>query len=209
MLIFAVTGFAQENATTQNDGINSVFGNNQKVKLGWMVGGSTAYTQFDGKDVWMAGLSAGLIIDHNFTIGITGRSWCNRDEVYFPNAKDTTGAYLEGGYGGLLLEYTLFPKSVVHVTFPVMIGAGGLTYTSRYQYTEWDEDEWDTHYKSLGSDAFFIVEPGIMAEVTIFKFMRLDAGVGYRYTAGLDLINTPDNLLNNFTAAVGLKFGKF
>jgi hypothetical protein len=45
--------------------------------------------------------------------------------------------------------------------------------------------------------------------LNILKFMRLNAGVSYRYTAGVDLINTPDNFMNNFTATVGLRFGKF
>jgi hypothetical protein len=39
--------------------------------------------------------------------------------------------------------------------------------------------------------------------------MRLNAGISYRYAAGLDLLNTSDDLMNNFTVNVGLKFGKF
>ena len=76
---------------------------------------------------------------------------------------------------------------------------------------DWDEDDWecDDDTYTLDTDGFFVVEPGVRAEINLFKFMRLNAGVSYRYAAGLDLIYTPGNLLNNFTGTVGLKFGKF
>jgi hypothetical protein len=200
---------AQEASKAANDEMNTLFGKGGKPKIGWFVGIDPGYTQFDGRDVWMGGLSAGMIINHNFTIGLSGRGWTNRNGMYYPEVTDTAGAYLEGGYGGLLLEYTLFPKSVVHVTFPVLIGAGGASYITDQEYDEWDEDEWDNCHKNLDSDAFFVIEPGVRAEVNILKFMRLNAGISYRYVGDLQLINTSGDLMNNFTATVGLKFGKF
>jgi hypothetical protein len=61
----------------------------------------------------------------------------------------------------------------------------------------------------MDKDDFFVIEPGVRAELNILKFMRLNAGISYRYTAGVDLINTSDTFMNNFTATVGLRFGKF
>lgn len=208
-LIIAIVVNAQQENQEKTDEMNTVFGKGKKVKIGWFVGIDPGYTQFDKRDVWLGGLSAGMIIDHNFTIGLTGRGWVNRDEMLYTDVTDTAGVYLEGGYGGLLLEYTLFPKSLVHVTFPVMIGAGGATYVTEKEYREWDGDEWDDHHKSLDSDAFFVVEPGVRAEINLLKFMRLNAGISYRYVGDLQLINTSKDLMNNFTATVGLKFGKF
>lgn len=200
---------AQEETKKSNDDFQTLFGNSEKTQIGWFVGIDPGYTQFDKRDVWMGGLSGGVIINHRFTVGLTGRGWCNRDGMYYSNVTDTAGAYLEGGYGGLLLEYTLFPKSVVHVTFPVMIGVGGASYVTSKEYLEWDEDEWDTHHLTIDSDAFFVIEPGVRAEFNLLKFMRLNAGISYRYVGDLQLINTSKDLMNNFTATVGLKFGKF
>jgi len=213
-LIFALLlGFlyvnAQQESTKSNDDINTVFGKGGKAKIGWFVGIDPGFTQFDKRDVWLGGISAGMIINHNFTIGLSGRAWTNRNGMFYDNVTDTAGAYLEGGYGGLLLEYTLFPKSLIHVTFPVIIGAGGATYVTEYEYEEWDEHGYDYCHKTLDSDAFFVIEPGVRAEVNILKFMRLNAGISYRYVGGLQLINTSGDLMNNFTASVGLKFGKF
>jgi len=198
----------QEPAQSGND-LNTVFGQGGHTQIGWFIGLDQAYTQFDKRDVWMGGLNFGMIVNHNFSIGLSGKGWCNREGLYYSDVTDTAGAYLEGGYGGLLLEYTLFPKSAVHVTFPLVIGAGGASYVTDYDYHEGNHNANDDWYKTLDTDPFFVIEPGIRAEVNIFKFMRLDAGVSYRYTSGLELINTPDNLMNNFTASVGLKFGKF
>jgi hypothetical protein len=209
LLFAAVLVNAQNESSGTSDDIKTVFNKGDNIKVGWFVGIDPGYTQFDNRDVWLGGLSVGLILDHNFSIGLTGRGWTNHDGMFYPNVTDTAGAYLEGGYGGLLLEYTLFPKSVVHVTFPVLVGAGGASYVTDKEYRDWDNDH-DAHtHKSLDSDAFFVVEPGVRAEVNILKFMRLNAGISYRYVGNLELINTSSDMMNNFTATVGLKFGKF
>jgi hypothetical protein len=64
-------------------------------------------------------------------------------------------------------------------------------------------------HKTLETNVFFSCEPGIRAEVYILKFMRFNAGFSYRYVRGLELINTPSDMMNNFSATAGLKFGKF
>jgi hypothetical protein len=101
------------------------------------------------------------------------------------------------------------PTFPVHVNFPILIGGGGLVYNT---WNIWnddhnDGDSWDGY--TIDWDAFFVVEPGVMVELNLVKFMRLDVGVSYRYTPDLDLVNTPGSLINNFNANVSLKFGKF
>jgi len=48
-----------------------------------------------------------------------------------------------------------------------------------------------------------------MMGVNLIKFMRLDAGVTYRFAPEIDLPQTSSVLLNSFNAVVSLKFGKF
>lgn len=212
-LIAGLVAFTMVNAqteTNENTGeINTVFGKNGRPAVGWFIGLDHGYTQFESRDVWTGGLNFGMIIDHKFSIGLTGTGWTNRNGMYYENISGDDGAYLEGGYGGLLLEYTLFPKSLVHLTIPVMIGGGGVSYISESDIPVWDEDEWDFDNVVIDDDLFFVVEPGIRAEMNVFRFMRLNAGVSYRHTEGLQMINTSEDLMNNFTATVGLKFGKF
>lgn len=210
ILLFAVLFVnAQNDANQKGDDIKTVFGKGNKTKLGWFVGIDPAYSQFKGKNVWLAGINGGLIINHHFAIGLAGRAWVNRNELFYPDVTDTVGAYLEGGYGGFLFEYTLFPKSVIHVTFPVIIGGGGASYVTNLEYDTWEDGHWTKNHKSLDSDAFFVIEPGVRAEVNLLKFMRLNAGVSYRYVGDLKLINTSSDLMRNWAVTIGLKFGKF
>lgn len=208
LLTMIVTN-AQENTPKTSGEMQTVFGKDGKPDVGWFIGIESGYSQFDNRDVWLGGMNFGMIIDHRLSIGLAGQGWYNREEMYFPDATDTAGAYLEGGYGGLLLEYTLFPKSAVHLTFPVLIGGGAVSYVSKNEYLEWDEDEWDTHHVVLADDVFFVIEPGVRAEINVLSFMRLNAGISYRYTDNFQLVNTSNDLMNNFSATVGLKFGKF
>jgi hypothetical protein len=212
-VIFAmltVTIFAQDNAgtTKQNDEMKTLFGKGNKVKIGWFVGPNGGYTSFGSNDIALAGLTVGMIINHNFTIGLTGFGAANSDYLKFRNYIDSTDARLEAGYGGLLLEYTLFPRSTVHVTFPVMIGGGNLSYYPVGEDNNWSNGNKD-HRKAIDQDAFFVVEPGVRAEVNILKFMRFGVGVSYRYTPDLDMLKTSSDFINNFTANASLKFGKF
>jgi len=210
LVIFLFGAMAQGQQEAQTNGnMNTLFGKNGKNSLGWMIGVESGYTQFDKRDVWLGGIGVGMVIDHSFTIGLAGQGWVNRQGMYYENIEDTVGAYLEGGYGGLMLEYTLFPGSAVHLTFPVLIGGGGANYISGVETYEWDDDEWDTDYEMLDFDTFFVIQPGIRAEISLLSFMRLNAGISYRYINELQMINTPGDMMNNFTATVGLKFGKF
>jgi hypothetical protein len=208
-LFVIVVANAQHDTLKSSDDMNTVFGKGGKTTLGWFIGIDPGYTQFDNRDVWLGGLSVGMVINHNFTIGLSGRGWVNRQGMYYAHVTDTAGAYLEGCYGGLLLEYTLFPKSLIHVTFPVLIGAGSASYVTGKENNEWDGNNNNACKKTLCSDGFFVCEPGVRAELNILKFMRLNAGISYRYVGGLQLVNTSSTMMNNFTATVGLKFGKF
>jgi hypothetical protein len=208
-IVAALTLNAQQEAQKSTDELKTIFGKSGEPSVGWFIGIDQSYTQFENRDVWTGGLNFGMIIDHQLSLGFAGHGWYQRDEMYYTGITDTAGAYLEGGYGGVLLEYTLFPKSPVHLTFPVLIGGGAATYVSDKEYLEWDEDEWDTDLAIIDDDILFVIEPGIRAEVNLLKFMRLNAGISYRYVDGLQLVNTSDDLMNNFNATVGLKFGKF
>lgn len=210
MILLAVYVNAQEETAIPTDEIKTVIGKTEKIKLGWYVALDGGYTKFDTRDVWLAGLSAGLIVSHNFTIGGWGRSFVYNQGMYNPNITETSGGYLHGAYGGLLLEYILMPKSVVHVNFPLLIG-GGSTFYVRYDNDGNNPINWESSDDKdvIDDDDFFVVEPGVRAEVNILRFMRLNAGISYRYAAGLEMVNTPNNYINNFTATVGLRFGKF
>jgi hypothetical protein len=210
LALFATALFAQdEKSNTTGDDMNTLFGKGNNTTVGWFVGPTGGYTRFCSSDVALAGIEAGMVINHHFTIGLTGTGVANSDYLTYNNIVDTASVRLEGCYGGLLLEYTLFPKSVIHVTFPLMIGGGQMSYITTNGNESWDEEGSDCDNRKIDEDNFFVVEPGVKAEINILKFMRFGVGVSYRYTPDLDMINTSSSFINNFTASASLKFGKF
>jgi hypothetical protein len=179
----------------------TLFNNPQPV--GWYVAPEFGYTKFDDKDVFLSGISGGVIFNHSFSLGMSGYGIVNSYNLQYSDIAPPDDLYLYGGYGGLKMEYILNPSKVVHVSFPLLIGGGALSYNRHndmdYNYME----------ESYASDGFFVVEPGVMVGVNLIKFMRLDAGVTYRFAPNIDLPNTSSVLLNGFNAIASLKFGKF
>jgi len=184
----------------------------QKPHIGYYIGPEFAYTQFTGnKNVFMLGLSLGTTINRWFGIGLAGYGIINSGNlVYDKLVYDSVNhkykdCNLFGGYGGLNLEFTVLPKSPVHVTFPVLIGLGGLTYL---YFPEKDWYYYDNN-ENIDWDVFFVVQPGVKVEFNVVKFFRIGVGASYRYVPDLDLINTSTSAVNQFNANISLKFGKF
>jgi hypothetical protein len=114
------------------------------------------------------------------------------------------------GYGGLLLEFIAMPKKAVHLSFPVLIGAGGANLgASTYVGQSNDIGEYLATYDFIEHTGFFVFEPGVHVELNMTKFFRLSAGGTYRYIAGADLEHLENNDLSGFTFSFALKFGAF
>jgi hypothetical protein len=179
------------------------------VTVGYYFGTEGTYTQFDGRNVFLGGLSMGVIVDHFFSVGLAGYGILNSGNLWYDNITpiDSMGAYLYGGYGGVKFEFRIQPMSPIHLNFPILIGGGGLVYNTWTYHNH--QDYYYNDGLTLDWDAFFVVEPGVMVEVNLVRFMRLGAGISYRYAPDLDLMNTKSNLINNFNANFSLKFGKF
>jgi len=217
--------FAQDTQTTPasagTNEIHTLFkkGNGScKVPLGYFIEMNGGYTQFRHKSVFLPGMSMGVILNHHWTVGLTGSIIGNMNGVsYHHTSHDSTGSTkhrttLNGGYGGLLVEYTLFPRSRVHVAFPLMIG-GGYMYRSRQVYHSDSVFSYssyhDWNHGIISSDHFFVVEPGVRVECNVVKSLRIGFGISYRYAPDFDLKHTSSDLLNQFTAKLILRFGKF
>jgi hypothetical protein len=210
IMCFAVqaqTNTKSDASYKENNEIQTLFSHSGPV--GWWISPDFSYTQIDSRDVFLGGMSGGVIIDHSFSVGLAGYGIMNSLNLKFTGINDTADVYLYGGYGGLKLEYRLFPKKMVNIAFPLLIGGGGVAYSF------WGHDEWnnyDPHEDfdyTYAWDSFFVIEPGVVVGLNLLKFMRLDAGLSYRYAPGIELPNTNSNILNGFNASISLKFGKF
>lgn len=205
MMLGAIILHAQDNKNTEE--YRTLFGSDE-ITHGGYGGLAINYSQIDGKDALLVGARGGWIINHGIAIGLGGYGFAN-EMKYQKTIEGINDKYtLAGGYGGLLIEPIIGGNWPVHVSIPVLIGAGGVAYINNYYYSD-DLNSDDCHHRSEDADAFFVIEPGIELELNMVKFMRLAIGGYYRYTSDLELADTNSDILNGFSAGVTLKFGKF
>ena len=161
----------------------------------------------------------GWIIGHKFVLGgagyglTTNNTFSYTEELLRPSGTpvdSTRRLKIDMGYGGLLLEYIAFPKKAVHLSFPVIIAAGGTSIGSKIVSDTLNQpyDQWSS-YDLVESSAFFLVEPGVHIDLNMVKFFQLSIGASYRFISGTNLERLNNSDLSDLTFNLALKFGKF
>lgn len=162
------------------------------------------YTKINGQDALLMGGRGEWIIGHGFGLGLGGYGFIN-DPIYDPI--DDLNYSLAGGYGGLVMEPILFGWFPVHLSLPIMIGAGGVANTS-YTANVYDPYEyWDGYVEE--ATAFFATEFGAEVEFNLVRFFRLALFGSYRYTSDIRMEGIPTNALRGWSAGMTFKFGSF
>ena len=124
-------------------------------------------------------------------------------------------------FSGFQVEYTPKPNSLIHVSFPLMIGAirsedpNYLINNPQnqnnpqfgnpgpgYMYHNFDDDR--SMFNNRGPVAFGI-QPGVSLEINVFKYAKLFGAVNYRFAAGQS--STAD--MKGVSGQIGLKLGLF
>jgi len=150
---------------------------------------------FGGRFEWIAAQSIGF--------GFGGKGFIN--EYHYEPTIDKE-AFLTGGYGGLYIEPILLPRFPVHLAFPVLLGAGGISYVTK-------DMEFDDNFIE-DSEAFLIVEPSAELELNITRHFRLAFGASYIITTPFDIGTSGNSFassesLEGWNYTVTFKFGKF
>ena len=188
------------NTLNAKDEVNTLF--KKPHSNGGYGGISFGYTNINDKNTFISGAKGGWILDHGLVLGLAGYGFTNNIN-YSTNSDERI---LAGGYGGLLIEPIIFPKSPVHVSFPVLIGGGGLTSFENSGY-------WDPY--DYPATVYFIFTVGAELELNIVSFFRIAIGVDYRFTPDIILNDitgdqlVPTDVMRGFSANLVLKFGKF
>jgi hypothetical protein len=124
-------------------------------------------------------------------------------------------------FSGFQLEYTPKPNSLLHISFPLMIGAirsedpNNLmsnpqnqnnpqfsTYGPGYMNHDFDDDR--GMFNGRGPTTFGI-QPGVSLELNVFKYAKLFGAMNYRFAAGQN--STAD--MKGVSGQIGLKVGLF
>jgi hypothetical protein len=165
---------------------------------------TTGYSSIDGYHAVLFGGRFSWIASHSIGIGIGATGFIN--EFHYEPAPVDKDVFLTGGYGGLYIEPILFPRSPVHVSFPVLLGGGGISFISK--------DAAFNDNLIEDSKAFLLIEPSAELELNLTKFFRLAFGASYRFPTQFD-VGLPGTYtidvesLKTLSYTVTFKFGKF
>lgn len=183
-----------------------------KVDHGGFGGPAVKFTNVKGEFGVLVGGYGGWLIDHTIMLGGGGFGLVN-DIRATPAAEALYDApyarplYLEFGYGGGIIEVILRSDDVLHLYGNVLIGGGSATYRRGWNDRTFSDGS-ERHYGDY--DGFFVVEPSVNAELNLTTWMRLGAGVSYRYISGIGILEGISNKdLSGASGQLTVKFGAF
>ena len=182
--------------------VQTVF--NQNSGSGGYGAFTIGYTQINGRDALLMGGRGEWVVGHGFGLGLGGYGFVN-DPVY--NTFNNLNYSVAGGYGGLMMEPILFGWFPVHVSFPILIGAGGV---SSFSYvTDWSDpyEYYPANFEEAA--AFFVTEVGMEIEFNLVRFFRLAIFGSYRYTPDINMIFISPDALRGWSGGMTFKFGSF
>ena len=185
----------------KNKEIKTLLGRNRS---GGAYGSFTmGYSMIDNKNAVLVGGRLSWIASHSIGIGIGGTGFLN--EFHYEPSIDRD-VFLTGGYGGIYIEPILLPRSPVHLSFPVLLGAGGISYVS-------NDPDINNHLIE-DSELFLLIEPSAELELNLTRHFRLAFGVSYRFPTpfNVGISGTPSanaEALKGKSYMVTFKFGKF
>jgi hypothetical protein len=203
LVLFCVSAFSQDPELEyyKSKEIKTLMGRSRQG--GGYCAFTSGYSMIDDKQAVLIGGRFGWLASHWVGIGLGATGFLNEFHYEPSLNKDV---FLAGGYGGLYVEPIVFPRSPVHVSFPVLFGAGGISYVSK------DADINDNLIED--SEVFLLIEPSAELELNLTRFFRIALGGSYRFPTAFNvgLNGTPRasaESLKGMSYTISLKFGKF
>jgi len=163
---------------------------------GWYVAPSFGVTAAAGHFGYSTGIRGAWVMNRTFGVGLSASSLGWNGET-----REGSGVGVgrtRGAYGGLLLQYNLAERGLVHGFVDATLGGGA---TCEDDPSGGDTSCHDTH-------AFLVVEPAANLEINVISFMRVAIGAGYRF-AGPGSARAFGSDMSGLVARTSLEFGRF
>jgi hypothetical protein len=162
---------------------------------GWYVAPSFGATTLDGSLTSLVGLRGGWLINRQFGIGLAGSAF-GWDSTYIDTPSPRSR--IDGGYGGLLLQYIIASDRIVHGSIDATIGGGGLCFDPTTGKRECNDRV-----------VFYVFEPTANVEVNVTSWMRVGVGAGYRFASVDDGRSQYKPEMGGFVTRTNIQFGQF
>ncbi|MCP9755420.1 hypothetical protein EGI26_09670 [Lacihabitans sp. CCS-44] len=193
--LVCLLGLISINTMAQTE-MQTLFGKskNKIQSLGFYIAPELSFGQLNSSFSPIAGNSVMLTVNKKFAIGVTASGTIG----------DNSATTTRGHFGGLKMEYTPKPAALVHVSFPLIIGAGSTA--TRNSFEGFDRrGRYDDRF-DLDRNGSFVLQPGVNVEANLFKYAKVFLGANYRLAANKSGYNAD---LSGFSSSLGLKFGVF
>ena len=186
---------------------------NNQQSFGGYVGFSMGYGILDGQSALVTSGRVMVVANHYLGMGFGGKGFVtNPTETPYAVANDpnvnTLYVSKTGGYGGFYVEPVLLSMKPIHLSFPILLGAGAIA-EAKWDNTIWDAD-YDYESSQIVSSAFFVIEPGIELEFNIAKWFRIGLGASYILTSDINgLTENGAEPMQGFNYGMSFKMGWF
>lgn len=187
-------------------------------KIGLYVASDAQFFASAGNSGFASGATGALIFNERFSVGLHGAM----SEAFTPTDLNNPALKLNYALAGAHMEYTFAPHRLVHVTFPLFVGAGSASIDSlrTYRYSgKGHNDDWGgNRYNRNDYNSFFVVQPGLRLEMNVIRFVKVYIGANYRavigdnnvtYPVGASRTNVTNAQLSGISLSAGLKVGFF
>jgi hypothetical protein len=187
--------------------IKHLFGNNRPVEWSFFLAPEVKYSTLFDVGVLYGGLKGALLINHHYAFGLSFGS--------FLTEALTSGAGATGEktdlnevmmYGGFYLDYVTAFNSPVQISFPTLIGGGGILLLEK---AEPDPISGIVDERLVEVGVFFVIEPAINLEINLTRLIRIGLGGGYRFIFNSDLERFSDHDLTAPTVNLNVKIGVY
>ncbi len=185
----------------------------ENTNQGFIISPILQFSSVEGNFCILSGIRAGLVFSHKYTFSFSYYSTMYSDAVSLePDPITGDRPVLNLTHFGFEFEYNYNPHKLLHYGFICHLGAGNIGYKpSEKNMTGNTENHLYT--PDYGSDWFFIIEPGLQAEINISSWIRADAGAGYRFAFGAEYSRLGETTYGSSLSApyawLALKFGSF
>ena len=176
----------------------------ETIESGFAIGSDVRFTEINDRSATLAGVYGGWVTDRTLLVGGGGYWLANREDdfklgyigpmigvIIHGDRRLSFGARTLIGFGNATLSDTAASFAAEGIRFGSPRGGrhGFVPVPSRVAF----------------EDDFFITEPQVDATWRLTNWLRLGGGIGYRLTAGSDLI---DDRVNGLSGSFVIQFGK-
>ncbi|MBN2613529.1 MAG: hypothetical protein JXB00_18380 [Bacteroidales bacterium] len=198
-LVFFIKGYSQ-------DSRNYLFGEDKEIEWSIFLAPEVKYSKLFDVGTVYGGIKGGLLYNNRFTAGLSAGAFLTEALTEGPGSDGyITGLNQVMGYGGLYFDYNTSFNSPLQISFPTVIGGGGILLLEKKE----PNAAGITDEQLVEGGVFFVFEPAINLEVSIVKTIKIGMGAGYRFIFKSELERFSDKDLSAPSFNLTFKFGIF